>query len=315
MSNSIQIKITEPTNKRLDQFLVDYKIAASRSQMTKWIHEGCVLVNGSSAKASLKLKEGDSVIVTPPEVEPTPIEPEDIPLTILYEDSDLIVINKPADMVVHPGAGHSSGTLTNALLAHCKDLSGIGGQERPGIVHRLDRGTSGVIVVAKNDKAHISLSNQFKSREVVKIYWALVYGRMKEKEGTISTLITRSPSHRKKFSVSNEKGKDAVTHYKVLKEGEGVSFLEIRLETGRTHQIRVHLTGEGHSIVGDPLYGGHGKKLKQIRNDQIKKIFKSLDHTLLHARSLSFIHPSNKKNMECVGDLPEDFTEVLDLCF
>ena len=311
----LQIVVVQPTDLRLDQYLLSQRIAPSRSQIGKWIRGRSVLVNDKPAKASKKLKTGDTIIVCAPEIAPASLVPEEIPLEILHEDSDLIVINKQAEMVVNPGAGHKRGTLANALLAHCKDLAGIGGEIRPGIVHRLDKGTSGVMVVAKNDATHIALSDQFKSRRVQKIYWALVYGRMKKPVGIFSTLIARSPSHRKKFSVSRSGGKRAVTHYQTLREGEGISLLELKLETGRTHQIRVHLTSAGHSIVGDPVYGGHIKRMKQIRDAKIRSFLQSLDHTLLHARCLAFSHPGTNETMEFEAGLPGDFKRAVELCF
>ncbi|MBI2341037.1 MAG: RluA family pseudouridine synthase [Deltaproteobacteria bacterium] len=300
---------------RLDQLLFARRIAPSRSQIARWIREGRVLVNEKPAKASRKIREGDRVCVNPPEARPAKPVPEKIPLDVLFEDSDLIVINKPAFMVVHPGAGHETGTLTNALLAHCKDLSGIGGVMRPGIVHRLDKGTSGAMVIAKNDRTHIALSEQFKKRKVKKIYWAVVYGKMKKPTGTFSGFISRSPSHRKKFSVSETKGKEAVTHYRMLKEGKGLSLLELKLETGRTRQIRVHLTNAGHGVVGDPLYGGHMQRTKQIQNAEARNFLRALDHTLLHARCLAFCHPGTNETMEFEAKLPEDFERAVDLCF
>lgn len=313
MTSSI-IKVRKITKLRLDQFLVSRNISPSRSQIARWIREGHVTVNGLSAKASLKLKCGDVIETTPPEPKPAKIKPEEIPLDILYEDDDLVVVNKPASMVVHPGAGHWGGTLTNALLAHCRKLSGIGGVERPGIVHRLDKGTSGVMVIAKNDKTHIGLSEQFKDHRVKKIYWALVYGKMKEKEGKFESLISRSKTHRKKFAVSDHGGKEAITYYRVLKEGEGVSLVEIDLKTGRTHQIRVHFTKAGHSVTGDPLYGGHQKRAGQIKNKKVGSFLKSLDHTLLHARSLKFYHPVLKREMEWTAPPPDDFEKAIEIC-
>ena len=290
-------------------------MATSRSQIARWIDEGHVLVNGKKTKASYLVKPEDQIEVTPPKIQPSKLTAENIPLDILYEDKDLIVLNKPTSLVVHPGAGHSQGTLVHALLGHCKGLSTIGGVERPGIVHRLDKGTSGVMVVAKNDKTHQALSDQFKNHKVKKIYWALVYGKFKETEGTISNFLTRSPNHRKKFAVSGSRGKKAVTHYQVLKEERGFSLVELTLETGRTHQIRVHLTDAGHSIVGDPLYGGHSSRLRQLQVGELRKFLVNLDHTLLHAFKLKFFHPRLKKEMELQAGLPEDFSRMMKLCF
>jgi len=257
----LTFSIKKPTHLRLDQFLSKKGIAPSRSQISKWIEKGCIKLNQKVTKASVKLKPGDEIQVIPPQVIRSPkLIAEKIPLNILYEDNDLIVVDKSAQMVVHPGAGHKTGTLAQALIAHCGKLSQIGGVERPGLVHRLDKGTSGVMVIAKNDRTHLDLSEQFKNHNINKIYWALVYGKMKQKKGRFKSLITRSRTDRKKFSISKTKGKEAITDYRVLKEGEGLSLIQINLHTGRTHQIRVHLTHDGHSIVGDPVYGGASKK-------------------------------------------------------
>jgi 23S rRNA pseudouridine1911/1915/1917 synthase len=312
---SLSFKVEAADGPRLDQYLTAQNVAVSRSQIAAWIKEGLVTLNGAPAKASARLKEGDVVSVTLPTLKPTQLKPEAISLDILYEDDDLIVLNKAAQMVVHPGAGHETGTLVHALLSHCKGISQIGGVERPGIVHRLDKGTSGVMVIAKNDETHLHLSNQFKDHQVEKIYWTIVYGVPKDAEGTFQSLIARSPVHRKKFTVHEKKGKEAVTHYEVLKEGNGLSLLEVRLETGRTHQIRVHLTESGHSLVGDPLYGGHSKRMKQIRNDDLRRFVSALDHPLLHAKSLAFAHPTTGKPMQWMAPIPKDFNRTIELSF
>lgn len=296
---------------RLDQFLFSKKISPSRSQITKWIREGYVLLNGKRVKAAYQVKPNDDFQIVPPKIKPSIFQAEAIPLEILYEDDDLIVINKSSNIVVHPGAGHREGTLVHALLAHCHGLSQIGGVERPGIVHRLDKGTSGVMVVAKNDATHIHLAGQFKNHQIKKIYWALCFGKIKNKEGTLETFITRSPSHRKKYAVSEKQGKKAITHYQVLGENNGLSLVELNLETGRTHQIRVHLNHLGHSVVGDPLYGGHAKKVKQIQNIKLRGILEKVDHTLLHAHTLEFIHPQKNQTMLYQAKLPNDFKEAI----
>lgn len=296
---------------RLDQFLFSKKISPSRSQITKWIREGHILLNGRKVKAAYQVKPDDNIQVIPQQIKPSTLEAEKIPLDILYEDDDLIVINKSPHMVVHPGAGHKEGTLVHALLAHCHGLSQIGGVERPGIVHRLDKGTSGVMVVAKNDATHIHLANQFKNHQIKKIYWALCFGEIKNKSGTISTLITRSSSHRKKFSVSKQHGRKAITHYRILGENNGLSLVELSLETGRTHQIRVHLNHLGHSVVGDPLYGGHAKRVKQIQSIKLRGMLEKVDHTLLHAYHLEFIHPQKNKTMIYDAPFPDDFREIV----
>lgn len=283
--------------------------------MTRWIRLGLVTLNGQKTRSSARVKSGDQIMLEPPPTKISKMKPQEIPLNIVYEDQDLLVINKAAEMVVHPGAGHSEGTLTNGLLAHCGRLSTIGGIERPGLVHRLDKGTSGVMVVAKNDRTHVHLSHQFKNHEVTKVYWAVVYGTLKRKEGTYSSLITRNPDHRKKFAVSQEKGKKAVTHYKVLKEAKGLSLIELHLETGRTHQIRVHLTHAGHGVVGDPIYGGHDRRVKEVQDTLVRARLSKLDHTLLHARRLGLIHPSSRVRVEWSAPLPDDFREFMKVSF
>ena len=278
---------------RLDQFIAKKLPATSRNRIQKLIDGGFAKLNGSvCSKPSRKVLCGDIIELDIPAPKRTEILPEEIELDVVYEDKDLIVINKPAGMVVHPAQGHRSGTLVNALLCHCKDLSGIGGIERPGIVHRLDKETSGLIVIAKNDNAHNVLSNAFKNRKVEKKYLALVHGLVKEDAGTISASIGRSQSDRKKMAVielrtdkeknDNEKkhrkvkSRHAVTHFQVLKRFKDTTLLELRLETGRTHQIRVHLSHAGHPIIGDSIYG-----LKKDRSDKM----------MLHSFFLGFQHP------------------------
>lgn len=300
---------------RLDSYLVAKKLVPTRSQGMKWIRDGFVLVNSRKVKPAYEVRRGDLIDVQPPPSIPSELIPEKIPLDILYEDSDLLVLNKGPSMVVHPGAGHWQGTITHALLGHCGSLSRIGGVIRPGIVHRLDKGTSGAMVVAKNDKSHLHLSAQFSNRQVKKIYEAVVYGRFGQKSGSLEGAITRSPAERKKFAVGRATGKKAVTHYRVIQEGEGLSLVELNLETGRTHQIRVHLTHEGHSIVGDPLYGGNSRRLKGLREVAVREKIASLTHPLLHARLLSFVHPTTEKVVEFEATPPKEFEEVVQLCF
>lgn len=308
------ILVHDPLRRRLDQYLSNINPEFSRTQIVRWIKTGNVLVNAKKVKASYRVEEGDKIYLSPPPIAASHLEAENIPLDILFEDKDLVVINKSSNMVVHPGAGHRSGTLTHALLAHCGQLSTIGGVERPGIVHRLDKGTSGVILVAKNDATHRALAAEFKEHEVKKIYWALVYGTLKNNKGKIQSLLARSPRHRKKFSTHATRGKVAITHYEVINEFNGISFLEIGLQTGRTHQIRVHFTESGHGLVGDPLYGNHDKRWKQIKNTTLKNQLAKLTHPLLHARSLEFTHPASLKRLVFEAPLPPDFQSVLDLC-
>ena len=235
---------------------------------------------------------------------------EEIPLEVLYEDGDLVVVNKPPGMVVHPGAGTSGGTLVNALLAHCRDLSGIGGTLRPGIVHRIDKDTSGVLVVAKNDRAHQSLSDQFKEHTIKRVYLALVFGSPKGEKGRIESAIGRHPVDRKRMSGKSGRGKHAVTHWQVLGRFAGITLVRLKLETGRTHQIRVHLSETGHPLVGDPVYGGSGR-LAGISDPQLKGLIRALDRQALHAKTLGFIHPTTGKYLEFDTDLPEDMARII----
>ncbi|MDN5317827.1 MAG: rRNA synthase, partial [Thermoanaerobacterium sp.] len=264
---------------RIDSFLAS-ELDYTRSYLKKLILNGLVKVNGSSIKPNYKLKEGDSVDVNIPEAEKIDLMPENIPLDIIYEDDDIIVINKPQGMVVHPAPGNYSGTLVNALLYHCKNLSGINGELRPGIVHRLDKDTSGVMVVAKNDKAHLDLSNQIKERTILKKYIAIVEGVIKDDEGSIEVPIGRDHAERKKMAVT-EDGRYALTLYKVLERYKNNSLIEATIKTGRTHQIRVHMSYIGHPIVGDEVYG-------------YKKQRFNLLGQALHSKLLGLVHPSKK---------------------
>jgi len=256
------------------------------------------------------LKGGEQIDVDIPP--PLPAEPlaEAIPLDVLYEDSDLIVINKAAGMVVHPGAGNTSGTLVNALLAHCSDLAGIGGELRPGIVHRLDKGTSGVLVAAKHDRAHQALSEQFGAHTVKRIYQALIYGSPQEDTGKIEGIIGRHPTERLRLSGKAKNGKHAVTRWKVKERYGRVSLVELRLETGRTHQIRVHLTEAGFPLLGDPLYPDGGR-CNNIPDTKLRGMINHLGRQALHARCLGFIHPSSGEYLEFTTEPPEDLQELL----
>lgn len=296
---------------RLDQYLISKKMAPSRSQLARWITDGHVTVNGAVSKPSYVVRDTDVIEVKPPEIKPSILVPEEIALDVLYEDADLLVINKSSHMVVHPGAGHRQGTLVHALLNHCRGLSAIGGVERPGIVHRLDKGTSGVMVVAKNDRAHLDLSRQFKEHGIKKIYWAVVYGVPRQKEAAISKKIGRHPKDRKKFAV-NTTGKESHTQYKLLHQSQGLSLLEVQITTGRTHQIRVHLTDAGHSLVGDAVYGGHLRRVKNL-NSLLKMPVQNLTHPLLHARQLELTHPISGKRLSFEAPLPDDYKMILDL--
>ncbi len=283
---------------RLDTFVAENS-EATRSYATKLILDGFVTVNGKCAAKNYKLKSGDTVEITLPEPEPLEIAAENIPLDIVYEDSDLLVVNKPKGMVVHPAAGNYTGTLVNALLHHCGDsLSGINGVMRPGILHRIDKDTSGLLLVAKNDNAHRFLSEQIKEHSFTREYETVVYGGFKETEGTINAPIGRHPVRRKEMAVTEQNSKEAVTHFTVLAAGGGFSHLRVRLETGRTHQIRVHMAFIGHPVAGDKVYGP-------------KRVITELGGQCLHARKIGFVHPATKQYMEFTSNLPEYFTAFL----
>ncbi|GIO30567.1 MULTISPECIES: RluA family pseudouridine synthase [Paenibacillus] len=283
---------------RIDKYITEsWEEDVSRSQVQLWIGSGHVKVNGQPVKANYKLAEGDVLEVTVPEPAVVEIVPEDIPLDVAYEDSDLIVVNKPRGMVVHPAPGHASGTLVNALMYHCKDLSGINGELRPGIVHRIDKDTSGLLMAAKNDKAHASLAAQLKEHSVTRKYVALVHGNVSHDQGTVDAPIGRDPLDRKMFTVTEKNSKHAVTHFAVLERFGDYTLLELQLETGRTHQIRVHMKFIGHPLVGDPVYG---------RSKGIK-----MDGQALHAKVLGFVHPSSGEYLEFTAEIPPDMEQLL----
>ena len=282
---------------RVDKVLTTFLPEYSRSQVQEWIAEGDVLLNGEMVKANYKVQSGDKITLTIPPVQETETVAENIPLEIVYEDEDVVVINKPQGMVVHPAAGHPSGTLVNALLYHIKDLSGINGIIRPGIVHRLDKDTSGLLMVAKNDHAHESLAKQLKERTALREYVALVHGVVPHDEASIEAPIGRSPHDRRKHTVI-ENGKDSVTHFNVLERFPDYTLLSVRLETGRTHQIRVHMEYIGFPMVGDVFYG----RRKTIKGNG----------QFLHAKKIGFTHPTTGEEMVFEADLPEIFKETLD---
>ena len=296
---------------RLDAFLAGAIPGLTRSAVQRLIDEGMVHLDGAVPKPSVKLRTGDRLTVTIPPPEPAAAQAEDIALEILYEDSHLVVVNKPAGMVVHPGAGNSAGTLVNALLGHCHDLSGIGGELRPGIVHRIDKDTSGILVVAKSDAAHLGLATQFGEHTVKRIYLALVFGSMKTDGGKIEGTIGRHPVDRKKMSGTAKHGKRAVTHWRVVGRYPEVCLLRLRLETGRTHQIRVHLSESGHPLLGDPVYGGSGR-LANLKDVKLRSLVKGLGRQALHAKTLGFIHPVSGEYLEFDSELPPDMQAVLD---
>lgn len=291
----------EYEDERLDKFLAAVFCDRSRTYFSKLIKDGNVTMDGRALKANYRLHAGDLIAVTLPPAQSAAIEPEDIPLDILYEDDDLLVVNKPKGMVVHPSAGHCSGTLVNAVMYHCGEaLSGIGGVVRPGIVHRIDRDTTGSLIVCKTDKAHAHIAGQLKNHSCNRRYRGIVIGNLKEDEGTIDAPVGRDPSNRKKMAVNEKNGKPAVTHYRVLERFGAYTYAEFTLETGRTHQIRVHMAGIGHPLLGDEVYGGRraGGRWK-------------LEGQTLHAMNLGFIHPSTGEFLEISAKLPEYFEKLL----
>ena len=297
---------------RLDQFLADCLPDLSRSHIKRLIEEKQILCDGEVVKAGCKLRGGETIQVDIPPPEPIEALPEEIPLDILYEDQYLIVINKAAGMVVHPAPGHSSGTLVNALLFHCRDLSGIGGSLRPGIVHRLDKDTSGVMVVSKDDAAHQGLAKQFKKHTISRKYVAFVFGQMQQVTGTIDQPIGRHPQQRKKMSSKSRAGREAVTHWQVLQrfDQDRISLVALTLETGRTHQIRGHLSEMNFPVIGDPVYGSQ-KKSNTMTDVLLRSLVQGLKRQALHARLLAFEHPITGEWMEFSRPLPEDMATIL----
>lgn len=292
----------ELDGERIDKALNLLIESLSRSFIAKLIKENQVTVNGKTVKSSYSLKTDDEVVFClPPSIQPD-IQPENIPLDILYEDRDVIIINKPKGMVVHPAAGHYSGTLVNALMYHCgEDLSGINGIMRPGIVHRIDMNTTGSIIVCKNDKAHNCIAEQLKEHSITRKYHAICYGVIKDDEGTINKPIGRHPTDRKKMAVNEKNGKEAITHYKVLKRFQNYTYIECQLETGRTHQIRVHMSSIGHPLLGDDVYAPGRKHPFHLEGQT------------LHAKILGFIHPDSKEYIELDAPLPEYFEKLLNI--
>lgn len=287
---------------RIDRYLAETMPDCSRSYIQKLIKTQNVLVNQEPVKASYKLLIGDRLEIILPEVREPDIVAEDIPLDILYEDSDIIIVNKPKQMVVHPAPGHLSGTLVNALMYHCRqELSGINGMMRPGIVHRIDMDTTGSLVVCKNDKAHQSLAEQLKEHSMKRVYVAVVHGNIKEEEGTVDAPIGRHPTERKRMSIHAKNGRHAVTHYKVLERFGEYTLIQCKLETGRTHQIRVHMASIGHPLLGDMVYGPR------------KCPFPKLLGQTLHAKTLGFIHPKTGEYLEVEAPLPEYFQQLLEV--
>ena len=291
---------TDANNMRIDRFISERMADTSRSYIQKLIKDELVTVDSKVVKSNYKVKEGEWVKIVLPEPVSLDIEAENIPLDILYEDSDVLLVNKPKDMVVHPSAGHVTGTLVNALLDHCKDsLSSINGVMRPGIVHRIDKDTTGILIICKNDKAHNCIAEQLKVHSITRRYHALVWNNVTDDTGTVDAPIGRHPVDRKKMAINHKNGKHAVTHYKVLERFGQYTYIQCELETGRTHQIRVHMASIGHPLVGDPVYG------------PAKQPFKTVGQ-MLHAKVFGFIHPSTNEYMEFETDLPEYFQLILE---
>lgn len=290
----------EDQDTRIDRYLAGCCEHLSRSYLQKLLKSGEVLVNGRPVKASCKVNEGDEVSCRVPKAVEPEILAEPMNLDILYEDRDILLVNKPKGMVVHPAPGHISGTLVNGLMAHCKgELSGINGVMRPGIVHRIDRDTTGVLVVCKNDLAHRAVAEQLKNHTVTRRYYAVVHGRISTEEGTVDAPIGRHPTERKKMSIVSKNGKPAVTHYRVLERFRQYTLIECRLETGRTHQIRVHMAGIGHPLLGDTVYGPEKCPIKQLQGQT------------LHAGVLGLVHPGTGEYMEFTAPLPDYFEQLL----
>ncbi|HTA19727.1 MAG TPA: RluA family pseudouridine synthase [Polyangia bacterium] len=299
--------IVPPTGagKRLDVFLAAAIAEVSRSQLGRHIGQGAVTVNGAASAPSRKLRAGDVIVWTPPPVVTTELVAEEIPLVIVHEDRWLVVVDKPAGLVVHPAAGHEAGTLVNALLAHCRDLRGIGGELRPGIVHRIDKDTSGLLVVAKDDATMNTLGAAFKAHTIERVYEALVVGKPPGPGGRIDTLYGRDPKDRKKFSSRVRAGKRAVTNWKLVEPFAGAARVEARLETGRTHQVRVHLAALGCALLGDQTYG------RTPKDPALRPIASALGRQALHARTLGFVHPATGKTMTFRSEPPADMQQAL----
>ena len=290
----------EQEGERLDKFLSMIYPELSRSFFQKLIKDEQVQVNGVAQKSNYRIKMEDFVQVSIPDATIAAIVPENIPIDILYEDDDLLIVNKPKGMVVHPSAGHYTGTLVNAIMYHCKDsLSGINGEIRPGIVHRIDMDTTGSLIICKNDASHMNIAEQIKVHSVNRMYEGIVYGNVSDDEGTIEGAIGRNPKDRKKMAINEQNGKPAITHYKVIERFAGYTYMQFKLETGRTHQIRVHMASINHPLLGDMLYG------------PAKSPFSHLQGQTLHAKTIGFLHPSTGKYMEFSAPLPEYFEKLL----
>ena len=289
----------EHEDQRIDRYLTEMLPEQSRSFFQKLIRDGFVMVNHIIVKVNYRLKTGDVIEIDIPDAVPTEIVPENIPLDILYEDDDLLIVNKPKGMVVHPAVGHSTGTLVNAIMYHCQgNLSGINGEIRPGFVHRIDKDTTGSLIICKNDEAHRNIAEQIKEHSVTRRYVGVVAGTFSEESGTVEGAIGRHPNDRKRMTINEKNGKPAVTHYRVLQTLKGASFMEFELETGRTHQIRVHMASISHPLLGDTVYGNSKNPYK-------------LQGQALHARTIGFIHPTTGEYIEVSAPIPEYMTELV----
>ncbi|MBK8482705.1 MAG: RluA family pseudouridine synthase [Proteobacteria bacterium] len=295
----------QDAGQRLDSYLAQHAAAPSRAQIKRHLDAGCCLVNREAGRPAQRVKAGDVLSYRPPPAVPSEVRPEALALEVSYEDDDLIVIDKPAGMVVHPAPGHQEGTLVAALLAHCRQLSGVGGVLRPGIVHRLDKLTSGVMVATKTDRAHEGLSEQFRRHTIERAYLALVVGRLATVSGSFRTLHGRHPHDRKRFTARCERGRAAITHWRVVERFAASSLVEARLETGRTHQVRVHFAESGHKVLGDPVYGG------LPADSLLRELSRALGRQALHACQLAFDHPVSGERMRFVSALPSDMREAL----
>lgn len=300
MKTELYEVLNEQEGERLDKFLSIIYPDQSRSFFQKIIKDNKILVNDKPEKANYRIKCDDILNITIPDAVETQIVPEDIPIDIIYEDDDVLIVNKPKGMVVHPSAGHYTGTLVNAIMYHCKDsLSGINGEIRPGIVHRIDMDTTGSLIVCKNDESHINIAKQIKDHTVNRIYEGIVIGNLKDDQGTIEGPIGRHPIDRKKMCINEKNGKPAITHYKVLERFGNYTYVQFKLETGRTHQIRVHMSSIGHPLLGDTLYSSG------------KSAFKNLQGQTLHAKTIGFIHPRTNEYVEFSAPLPNYFEKLL----
>jgi 23S rRNA pseudouridine1911/1915/1917 synthase len=300
---------------RLDVYLTNHLPTITRARIKRLIDDGKITVDGVTTKAGYIVRPGERIIILFPAYEPINVEPEDIPLDIVFEDEHLIVINKPAGMVVHPAFANLHGTLVNALLAHCRRLSSVGGEKRPGLVHRLDKDTSGILVVAKDDVTHLALSRQLSEHKMEREYHAIIWGHPKQKSGRIEAPLLRNPKDRLRMMIHPD-GKNAITHYKLLESFPLTSYAQLNLETGRTHQIRVHMASIGHPVFSDATYGGRSKQLAGLNHSQTQfaiQLLKQFPRQMLHARTLAFVHPATKELTRFQVPLPDDMVQLLEI--